>query len=263
MLEAAQYEDNCFATLTYNDKHLPKDGNVSKRELQLFMKKLRFHYENKIRFFAVGEYGERENRPHYHVMLFDFPTCMWGISRQRKTCCAVCSFVANIWGKGHVLLGSVTPDSAAYVSNYVTKGWWLEKELDREPEFTLKSMRPGIGDGFAHEIASVLLEKNATCVPRSIRHNGYHWPLGAYMLDKVSKYTGGLPIAPLQEKEEMQALSELVYGDESIKPRQKAWAFREKLIQRSLPKAEARERQLRAQQRRKSVETKSVLTIKL
>lgn len=59
-----------FLTLTYNDEHLPKDGHLSKRDLQLFIKRLRKRNPG-IRYFAVGEYGTEVGRPHYHAVVFN------------------------------------------------------------------------------------------------------------------------------------------------------------------------------------------------
>ena len=39
--EANLYDDNCFVTLTYDDDHIPPDGNLRKKDLQLFIKRLR------------------------------------------------------------------------------------------------------------------------------------------------------------------------------------------------------------------------------
>lgn len=39
--EAESYQDNCFLTLTYDDDHLPKDNSLNKRDIILFIKKLR------------------------------------------------------------------------------------------------------------------------------------------------------------------------------------------------------------------------------
>ena len=39
--EASLYKDNCFLTLTYDDEHLPEDGSLNVRDVQLFLKKLR------------------------------------------------------------------------------------------------------------------------------------------------------------------------------------------------------------------------------
>lgn len=55
----------------------------------------------------------------------------------------------KIWGKGFVIIGNVTFESAAYVARYVTKkAFGINKEWNikhnREPEFTLSSRRPGL-----------------------------------------------------------------------------------------------------------------------
>ena len=66
-----------FLTLTYNNKHLPKCG-IFKEEIQLFLKRLRTRLdslgiEHNIRYCAVGEYGSKSKRPHYHMILWNFP----------------------------------------------------------------------------------------------------------------------------------------------------------------------------------------------
>lgn len=65
-----------FVTLTYDDWHLPDDAGLHKRDLQLFIKRLRKNLgEKKIKYYAVGEYGEQGNiitglkRPHYHLII--------------------------------------------------------------------------------------------------------------------------------------------------------------------------------------------------
>ena len=73
------HEQSCFITLTFNDEELNKranPGSLNVRDFQLFMKKLRKkHPEKKICFFHCGEYGEKNNRPHYHALIYnhDFP----------------------------------------------------------------------------------------------------------------------------------------------------------------------------------------------
>lgn len=92
-----------FLTLTYDDEKLPEEG-LRKRDLQLFFKKLRKSNSAKIRYYAVGEYGTRTSRAHYHAIMFNLDvTCP----------------VAQIWDKGHVQVGSVTPASIHYVTKYV------------------------------------------------------------------------------------------------------------------------------------------------
>ena len=144
VLEAAQYEDNAFVTLTFDDENLPEDLCVNKRDIQLFLKRLRYyHAVEKIRYFAVGEYGETTHRPHYHLLLFNFPTCVHGRTRIQlldlgQECCQICTLVAKSWNMGHVFLGEVSPDSAGYVAGYAVKGWNNDEiPIERDPEFAL------------------------------------------------------------------------------------------------------------------------------
>lgn len=66
-----------FITLTYNNTHLPKSG-IFKEEIQLFMKRLRIkldrlYIKHNLRYFACGEYGSKSGRPHYHMIIWNFP----------------------------------------------------------------------------------------------------------------------------------------------------------------------------------------------
>ena len=61
-------KSSMFVTLTYRRKFLPEGGSLSKRDLQLFLKRLRKKDESvKIRYYAVGEYGSQRKRAHYHL----------------------------------------------------------------------------------------------------------------------------------------------------------------------------------------------------
>lgn len=67
-----------FITLTYEKEYLPVDG-VEKRDVQLFLKRFRENYVRiygerlNLRYFAVGEYGSKYGRPHYHLLLWNIP----------------------------------------------------------------------------------------------------------------------------------------------------------------------------------------------
>lgn len=61
----------CFITLTYHPKFCP-DYGVDKRHVQLYMKRLRKRFGKKLRYFCVGEYGTKYERPHYHILLFNY-----------------------------------------------------------------------------------------------------------------------------------------------------------------------------------------------
>lgn len=71
-----------FITLTYNNEHLPHNDlgyeTLQKKDLQLFFKRLRSLLDNEnlihsLRYLACGEYGSKTKRPHYHILLWNFP----------------------------------------------------------------------------------------------------------------------------------------------------------------------------------------------
>lgn len=190
MLEAQKHEHSLFVTLTYNKEHYPIDGSVDPRELQLYLKRLRELVKpTKIRFFAVGEYGDKKGRAHYHLALFGLPECME---------------VSSAWGKGNVHVGSLTVDSAAYIVSYVCKSMTRkeDKRLDgRHPEFARMSLKPGIGafavKDFKDSIASCLDLGTGEYyglpngdVPSVFRFNGRHYPLGRYLRSKLREALG-------------------------------------------------------------------------
>ena len=72
-----------FITLTYDNLFLRYDDETGyptlcKVDLQLFLKRLRSLLDNRgiehnLRYFACGEYGSKSKRPHYHMLLWNFP----------------------------------------------------------------------------------------------------------------------------------------------------------------------------------------------
>ena len=163
MHENQMHEQSCFITLTMNDEYLESRDNrysLDKSEFQKFMKRLRKRYGNKIRYFHCGEYGEKNQRPHYHAILF-------GVDFEDKELFKIrdeirlytSETLAKLWPFGFVTIGEVTFESAAYVARYVTKkikGKEAEKHYIRwdpltgegvpiEPEYATMSRRPGIG----------------------------------------------------------------------------------------------------------------------
>lgn len=84
-----------FITLTYNDKYLPSCGLV-KRDLQLFFKRLRKrlddnNIEHNLRYLAVGEYGSKHGRAHYHIILWNFPSSEFANHLE------ISSFISRCW----------------------------------------------------------------------------------------------------------------------------------------------------------------------
>ena len=162
--EASLHKDNCFITITYDDKFLPKKG-VSKKDCQDFLKRLRrsieYHNlsccETGLRYFLCGEYGSRTCRAHYHAILFGFrPSDLISFGYENGHNIYISPFLTDVWGMGNVIVGeSVTFESCAYVARYIMKQY--EKKGDSSydefykifrKDFILSSRRPAIGFGF-------------------------------------------------------------------------------------------------------------------
>lgn len=212
---------NTFATLTYNDEDLPTDdlgrGILLREDAQKFLKLLRFYLQPvKIRYYGCGEYGETSWRPHFHFILFNYPPCYWGQTRPgRESCCFACDTVRKAWKKGHVMLGSVTDQSARYVAGYVTKKMTQvddERLQGRPPEFPMMSKNPGIGHDFMWDVASQLmmptrhgpLVDSLDDVPGTLRHGGKEMPLGRYLRGKLRKMVGQDEKAPQATLDKVQ-----------------------------------------------------------
>ena len=164
MNEASLYSNNCFVTLTYDDEHLPADGTLVPRDLQLFIKRLRKKFIGlepvivdgevtyPIRFYACGEYGSKSERPHYHLILFNFDFVDKQIAPKfckKGSILYVSESLSTLWKYGISTIGFVTSESAGYVAKYCTKKILGDKSEEhyhgRQIEFSRSSNRPGIG----------------------------------------------------------------------------------------------------------------------
>lgn len=200
-------QGNCFVTLTYRDPwecdkeqraggwYMPDDWSLHKSHFQKFMKRLRKHFPQTIRFFHCGEYGDRckhglsvskgecevcnLGRPHYHAILFncsfgDLETYEVSNGVERKTS----PTLEKLWKYGLVDVGEVTFDSAAYVARYVLKklngpkaeGHYESLTYDGEvvqvePEYCTMSRRPGIGREWFSKYHSDVFPRDEVPVP--------------------------------------------------------------------------------------------------
>lgn len=192
-MECANYEHRYFVTLTYDEANLPlygsmlytdKEGNISifendgtwtgtlePRDLGRFMDNIRHYYRRKygiknIKYFAAGEYGEKGQRPHYHLILFGVPLDIkqfhdFKIDKNHKLHWKSPE-LERFWGKGLVDIAEVEWSSAAYVARYCMKKINFDNDsleyakLGKLKEFTRMSRRPAIGyryyDKHKHEI---------------------------------------------------------------------------------------------------------------
>ena len=170
--EASQYPVNSFLTLTYDDDNLPFAGYLDARALSLFLKRLRKRADRdrqtvrgdgsgRVRYFACGEYGEKNGRPHYHLIAFN---CGFADRFKVGTDLYESPTLAELWPYGQARFGDATPAAANYIAQYTLKkqmrnrayykdeGYNGESYVDDNGEwhpkpapFLRMSLKPGIG----------------------------------------------------------------------------------------------------------------------
>jgi len=154
--EASQHEHNIFLTLTYDDAHLTSDKLVYE-DFQNFMKKLRKVQNDPIAYFVTGEYGEKNKRPHWHAILFNFaPKDGQVIGKtERGDEVRASATLSKIWSFGRAEFGSVTFESAGYCARYAAKKLVHGKDQDH-------CFHPISKKSSKHAIGKKFLEKHYT-----------------------------------------------------------------------------------------------------
>lgn len=189
VLESYCHDENCFVTLTYSETAkrkdggpcLPEDGRVRPDDLRNWLKRFRekLTSEHPVRFYAVGEYGDRTSRPHYHASLFgvsgrtDILTRSglvkhWGCSR----------LVLETWGLGHVYVSEFNRLTAQYVAGHHLK-------RHSNGSFARMSLRPGIGAVAIPSIVKSLPAGASLSDGRVVRINGGKEYVGPYLSRKL------------------------------------------------------------------------------
>lgn len=127
-----------FVTLTYDDITLPYSDSfiptLDYADFQRFVKRLRKNYntQKSIKYFAVGEYGSKTDRPHYHVIMFN-------VENPDR--------IVKEWEKyGFAHIGEVTDASIYYTLKYTLKNIGSDKPKNelRKPEKALISKKLGL-----------------------------------------------------------------------------------------------------------------------
>jgi len=220
MLESLCHQTSAFVTLTYSDEKLPlKTSNrtsesvatLRPEDLRDWLKRYRAAiHPLKVRFYAVGEYGNDTLRPHYHVILFGSGQCARNRTRRAlgtnipdaRSCCEFCDRVHKTWGQGLVDVGEFNIKTAGYTAEYTVKKLTAHGDgrLDgRHPEFGRMSLKPGIGYGAMNEVADVLMRYNLDerdDVPGVLDHGKKKLPLGRYLMGTLRQMVGKEKRAP-------------------------------------------------------------------
>ena len=157
-----------FLTLTYNNEHLPNNGNLQLDHITKFLKRLRKNI-SPYKYFQCGEYGSNTGRAHHHAAILgiNFLADRKKHSKSGTHQLYSSKTLDELWGKGNCLIGDITFESASYIARYVTKALpsnmpqttrrkptstWAELSRDesstREPEYATMSRRPGLGKSY-------------------------------------------------------------------------------------------------------------------
>jgi hypothetical protein len=141
--------------LTYSDNNLPEFGSLCKSDYQLFLKRLRFHFAGtRVKYFLCGEYGDKYERPHYHLILFGIGVDSLDCYKHGKH--YVSRLLNDLWSYGYNTVGSVTPKSVNYVASYCQKKKFTVNRYNyydstnRIPPFTACSNGIGLSWCMAH-----------------------------------------------------------------------------------------------------------------
>ena len=148
-----------FVTLTYSDDNLTINENgvadLNYKDVQLFIRKIRndavrkYNWQEKIKYYALGEYGPKNLRPHWHLIFFNLPPDFTeSIQKHYKEHYTNTAF-NEAWEKGITTIAPVTTGRILYVSGYVQKhlghkGAYPDNK--RRPEFAKWST--GLGKGY-------------------------------------------------------------------------------------------------------------------
>lgn len=215
LLESYLHPTSAFVTLTYTDERLYYRNDKTKeptslpslrpRHLKNFLKKIRKAvHPTRLRFYGVGEYGDKSGRPHYHLALFGYEPCQRGGTRKDRhanggSCCPPCDLLLKKWGHGGIDNAFLEPESAGYIAGYVTKKLTNPNDekaqkilAGRHPEFARVSNRPGLALGIVDQLAIALNSPHGKyCltehgdVPLSLSLGKSTFPLGRYLRKKL------------------------------------------------------------------------------
>jgi len=187
-----------FVTLTYNEDNMPDRGSLEPRDLSGFLNRLRARKAitaiNGLRYFAVGEYGTKTWRPHYHLALF-------GVQPEYEAEFQS-AWTTEAGAIGHIHTGEVTPESAAYIAGYTTKKMTSREDPRLEdmgmlPEFARMSRFPPLGAKGLDVILDTLCRRDAAIalaeygdVPATFQLYGKSFPLSKYWRQWLRKQLG-------------------------------------------------------------------------
>lgn len=153
-LKTNNFENCWFVTLTYDDDNLQIEpeikideisylndgtwnGNLIPKDLEQFIKNIRQYFsrnynKNGIKYMACGEYGDKNKRPHYHIIFYDLPLPVNDLKDttiSNKEFYYHSNIIEQYWKKGLHNISEASWNNIAYVARYIVK-----KQYGKESE---------------------------------------------------------------------------------------------------------------------------------
>lgn len=175
-VEAERSRSAFFVTLTYSNENLTKTkrnlSTLVKKDFQDYMKRLRkLNKGTHLKYYAVGEYGSKTKRPHYHLILFN----------------AKPSTIEKAWKLnnkliGHVHIGNVNKNSIAYTAKYIDKECFIGYSVNDNREKQFSTMSKRMGDNF---LTSQMEKYIKTNLPLAVKKYGRNYSIPRYYIKKA------------------------------------------------------------------------------
>ena len=170
---------------------------ICNRDLDLFLKRLRSYYpDEKLRYYAVSEYGPTSFRPHWHLLLF---------SDSDRFSQTVCENVSKAWSYGRCDASLSRGFAAPYVASYVNSFVALPEFYTQMPKVVRPKSFHSIGftesNLFPRKVRIAEIDNVADKCLDGVRveRNGYFrtikptWP---YLLRLFSRFSDAIRKSP-------------------------------------------------------------------
>nr|QJB20963.1 MAG: replication initiator protein [Microvirus sp.] len=159
VLHASLYKDNCFITLTYDEKKEGYHNELQYEDIQKFKKRLRSYchrkFNKKIQVFNVHEYGTN-GKKHWHLIVFNHNfSDKQPYFKTKSGTLYISNQLQKLWTYGHHTIGDVSLASAMYQAQY------MEKDIKNNyctSKKKSKSNHSGLGKDFFFKNYKQILE---------------------------------------------------------------------------------------------------------
>lgn len=182
--EAKRHEYYGFLTLTYDSEHLPKSKlngipTLRYKDFADYMKRLRkatakYHGESILtKYLVVGEYGSINRRPHWHALLYGFPT---------EIIMAEKNGANELWPAGMISYDQITPGRINYCLKYMQKAGGLPR---RGQEKEARRQSTGFGSNYLEDEAILKWHREDINRTYFADSNEFITPLPKGWLDRI------------------------------------------------------------------------------